>query len=473
MCDRLLAGWRSGWLQQRAWSAAAQAAAPLVALALLRRAAAVARKTVRPPTERLSERFGAYSAERPAGAVLWVHAVSVGEGVAAAALVAALRAAHPQLNVLLTSGSVAALEARSASPLWAHCHLALAPLDTAAAAARFLRHWQPCAAIFVESELWPTLLEEARCAGLPVALVNARASPALCSQASRLLNAMRAGMSATSARRWSSALAAPLARRMLQSMRLICASNAIEELRLRSLCSDASFGPTGDLKAAAAHAGREVGASSALTDSLLACRRAGRFVWVAASTHAGEEAAAVAAHALLRAEGCNPLALVVPRHPQRAGAVAAELAREHPSLHVALHSRDGARAVCGADVYVVDAFGMLPQLYAVAGVAFVGNSLFPGGRGHNLAEAAAAGCVVLSGPRLGPFATMAEQLCAAGGACTVSDVAELHAALSDLRGAPDECALRGRASADAAAELASGVLQRVAAAVATSLALDA
>jgi 3-deoxy-D-manno-octulosonic-acid transferase len=446
---------RDGWLQQHAWSAAAQAASPFVALALLCRAAAGARQSGQPTAERLSERFGAYSVQRPAGPLLWVHAVSVGEGVAAAALVAMLRARHPQLSVLVTAGSTAALEARSASPVWDDCHLALAPLDTPRAARAFLRHWQPCAAIFVESELWPNLLEEARCVGLPVALVNAR-------------------MSAASARRWSYALAAPLARRMLRSLSLICAMNVIEEARLGRLCSDARFGPVGDLKAAAAHSGRWVGAPSALTDALLACRRAGRFVWVAASTHAGEEAAAGAAHALLRAAGGrSPLALVVPRHPERAAAVALELARAHPSMRVALHSRDGARAMQDADAYVVDAFGVLAELYAAADAAFVGNSLLSGGRGHNLAEAAAAGCVVLSGPHLGPFAALAEQLRAAGGATVVGDPADLHAALSQLRNAPDACARRGRAAADAAAALAAGVLHCVADAVAAALALDA
>ena len=446
---------REGWLQQALWSAVSQAASPLVALALLRRAAAVARQTGRPSAERLTERLGAYSVERPAGPLLWVHAVSVGEGVAAGALVAALRGMHPQLRVLLTAGSTAALEARAASPRWAACYLALAPLDTPQAARAFLRHWQPCAAIFVESELWPNLLEEARCKGVPVALVNAR-------------------MSATSARRWSCALAAPLARRMLRSLSLICAMNTDEELRLRKLCGEALFGPAGDLKAAAAEAGREHHETAAGLDEMLrACRRAGRFVWVTASTHAGEEAAAAAAHALLRVGSCSPLALVVPRHPERAATVAAEVAIAHPSMRVALLSRDGACALQHADLLVVDALGLLPTLYAAAGVAFVGNSLFPGGRGHNLAEAAAAGAVVLSGPHLGPFAAMAEQLRSARGLCIVNDVADLHAALSQLREAPDECARRGSAAADAAAALAHGVLQRVAGAVSAALKLDA
>ena len=175
MRDGLLS-WQTGALQQRIWSAAAQGAAPLVALALLCSAAKVARTTGRAPAERLSERFGTYSTPRPPGVrLLWIHAVSVGEGAAAAPLIHALRAAHPQLVVVVSAGSAAALEARLASPIWAACHLVLAPIDTTAAARAVLAHWQPCAAVFVETELWPNLLEEARRAQVPVALVNARA----------------------------------------------------------------------------------------------------------------------------------------------------------------------------------------------------------------------------------------------------------------------------------------------------------
>ena len=165
----------TGALQQRIWSLVAQGAAPLVALALLCRAAKVARRTGRTPAERLYERFGTYSTPRPRGRLVWIHAASVGEGASAAPLVHALRAAHPHLHVLVTAGSAVALEARLASPVWTSCDLGLAPLDTPAAARAFLAHWRPCAAVFVESELWPNLLEETCCAEVPIALVNARA----------------------------------------------------------------------------------------------------------------------------------------------------------------------------------------------------------------------------------------------------------------------------------------------------------
>jgi 3-deoxy-D-manno-octulosonic-acid transferase len=260
---------------------------------------------------------------------------------------------------------------------------------------------------------------------------------------------------------------------MLRSMSVVCPANAAEEQALRKLCAEAAFGPVGDLKAVAACAGASstAAAPSALTDAILACCSAGRFVWVTASTHAGEEAAAATAHARLCAEG-KPLAIIAPRHPARAATVVAELAQQHPLLRFALLSRDGAHAVEHSDVYVVDAFGLLPELYAAASVAFVGNSLAPGGKGHNLAEAAAGHCVVLAGPYLGPFASIAEHLCAANAMSIVANATELYAALLELHNAPEDCARRGAAAAAASAGLAAGVLQRVFDAVNAALALD-
>jgi 3-deoxy-D-manno-octulosonic-acid transferase len=153
----------------RVYAAATRLATPLVAAVLRRRAATGGE---------CAERFGHASLPRPPddAQLLWCHAVSVGEAAAAAPLVAALRAAHgPRLRVLLTAGSAHAHAARAADPAWAGALLQLAPVDTPAAVARFLAHWRPCALLLLESELWPNLLEACAAAGVPVALVNARA----------------------------------------------------------------------------------------------------------------------------------------------------------------------------------------------------------------------------------------------------------------------------------------------------------
>jgi 3-deoxy-D-manno-octulosonic-acid transferase len=274
-----------------------------------------------------------------------------------------------------------------------------------------------------------------------------------------------AGLSPRAARRWGT-FAAPLARRMLQRLALVSPMNATEAARLSALCPGLRLGPMADLKATAACAPCSAD-GAALAHGVAAARNSGRFVWLAASTHAGEEDIAAAAHAALSAgtAAAGPLTLIAPRHPERGQAIAATLAAAHPSLRIVLHSASSTASLAGADVYVVDALGLLPALYAACGVAFVGNSLTPFGGGHNLAEAAAAGAAVLHGPRLGPFADMAAALCSLSGELTalqcVADASELAAALVALRDAPAQAAARGAAAALSARQMGDGVLQPV------------
>jgi 3-deoxy-D-manno-octulosonic-acid transferase len=284
-------------------------------------------------------------------------------------------------------------------------------------------------------------------------------------------------MSARSARRWSGALAAPLAALLLRRLRLICPMNDLEADRLRALCPSARFGPSADLKAAAACtpcAPGAPGAASALQAAIAEARRAGRFVWLAASTHAGEEEAVADAHTALAAAAPprSTLTLLAPRHPARAPAIAAALAAAHPALRVVLLSRcDAQQALPTADVLLVDALGLLPALYASSHVSFVGNSLPRGGRGHNLVEAAAGGCALLCGLHCGPFQSVAARLQAAEGALQrVADARQLGAALVALRAAPQEAARRGDAAARTAAALAQGVLPPLLRAVEAALA---
>jgi 3-deoxy-D-manno-octulosonic-acid transferase len=435
----------------RLYAAAWWLATPWVALALLAHAAR-GDAAGGPPAPQLAQRWGVATLARPAGAVLWVHAVSLGEGEAAAPLIDALRRRHPHLTLLLTAGSASASAARARDPRWAGVLLQLAPLDAPIAVARFLAHWRPCALLLLESELWPNTLHACARARVPVALVNAR-------------------MSAASAARWGGALAAPLARRMLRSLRLVCPMNEEEAARLAALCPAARLGPCADLKAVAACARAAAPPSPAAAQLAAAVRgerRAGRFVWLAASTHAGEEAAAAAAHAALAAAAPpgGALTLVAPRHPARAAGVAAALAAAHPALRVTLHSAAGAPAAAlrSSDVFVVDALGLLPALYAACGVAFVGNSLPPGGRGHNVAEAAAGGVAVLCGPHLGPFRTLAARL-QTHGLQRVADARALADALAALRAAPEEARRRGAAGAAAVAAFSAGVLSALLAAL--------
>lgn len=244
---------------------------------------------------RLGERFGRYTQTRPAGTLVWLHAASVGESGVALALIDALAARDPALSFLLSTGTrtSADLVARRAPSRTTHVY---APLDRVSAVRRFLAHWQPSLGVFVESELWPNLILEANEARVPLALVNARMSP---SSLKRWLNWRAAGQQLTRAFRFASAADARTA-------------DALTQLR------GAPVPNLGNLKLAAPPPTADPAARTALTEEI-----AGRPLWLAASTHTGEDEIALAAHETLRRANPNALLIIAPRHPERGAAIAA------------------------------------------------------------------------------------------------------------------------------------------------------
>jgi 3-deoxy-D-manno-octulosonic-acid transferase len=373
------------------WRWGAAALAPALPLYLRRRAA-----RGKEIPARLPERRGEGAARPPeAGRLLWLHAASVGETLSVLPVLEALAARAPDLCVLLTTGTVTAAEllARRLPPAPAAgaglVHHRFAPLDVPAWAARFLDGWRPDAAGFVESELWPNLVAAARARGVPLALVNAR-------------------LSGRSARRWRRVPA--LAREVLSSFSLVLAQAEADAGRLRSLGADAAE-CWGNLKFAAPPLPADPAALTRLREAI-----GGRPVLLAASTHPGEEALVVAAHARI-AGGRLPdlLTVIVPRHPDRGPAVAA-LAGDLPVVRRG--AAGGALPGPGTAVYVADTLGELGLLYRVADVAFVGGSLVPRG-GQNPLEPARLGCPVLLGPHTWNFEEPVARLLAAGGALRV------------------------------------------------------
>ncbi|WP_135468268.1 3-deoxy-D-manno-octulosonic acid transferase [Crenalkalicoccus roseus] len=421
------------------WRLGAAAAAPVLPL-LLRRRAARGKEVA----ARLSERFGE-GAARPPGRLLWLHAASVGETASVLPVLEALAARAPQLSVLLTTGTVTAarlLEQRLPPALRGRVLHRFAPLDVPAWVGRFLAGWRPDAAAFVESELWPNLVLAARARGIPLALVNAR-------------------LSARSARRW--ARAPGLARTVLGSFALVLAQSEADAARLAALGAPAPR-CLGNLKDAAPPLPAAPEAMAALRAAVGA-----RPVLLAASTHPGEEALAIAAHRLLAPRLPGLLTVLVPRHPERGAEVAAAAA----GLAVA---RRAAGAMPGPEVavYVADTLGELGLFYRLAGVAFVGGSLVPHG-GQNPLEPARLGCPVLVGPHCWNFAEPVARLLGAGGALRIEG--------EDPAGALAEAAFtvlsdpaRARAMAAAAAAAAAteaGLPARVAEALLALLGPDA
>jgi 3-deoxy-D-manno-octulosonic-acid transferase len=399
----------------RAWSVLAALAAPPLRWHLRRRAA-----KGREDVARLAEREG-HGAARPAGRLLWLHAASVGEARSLLPLLDALAGRAPDLRFLVTTGTVtsaAQLPGWLAPAIADRVQHRYAPLDVPAWVARFLDGWRPDAAVRVESEFWPNTLAACRERGLPVVLVNAR-------------------LSARSAERWQR-FAPRTARRLLGGFAAIIPRSAEDAARFETL-GVTRLAPPGDLKWSADPLPADPEALAALRAAIGA-----RPVFLAASTHPGEEALALAAAAELRAARPDLLTVLAPRHPDR-GAELAALASGAP------RRSQGALPDAGP-VHIADTMGELGLFYRVAGAALVGGSLVPHG-GQNPLEPARLGCPILFGPHMDNFAEASAALLAAGGAIRVAapDAAALAAALAPVLTNPE----RARALAEAAARVAA------------------
>lgn len=405
------------------WRGVATLAAPLLRAHLRRR---VARG--REEASRLPEREG-FGAARPAGPLVWLHAASVGETQSALPLIAAMTAARPDLAVLLTTGTVTAARLVAARAPERVIHRA-APLDVPAWVARFLDGWRPDLGVFVESELWPNLIEAAAARGVPLALVNAR-------------------MSARSARLWR--LSGAAGRRLLSRFGLVAAQGQADAARFSALGAQPLA--WGNLK----HAAPPLPADAAELAALVAALE-GRVAWIAASTHPGEEAAALAAHRALAPRFPGLLTILAPRHPER-GAEVAALAAGLPVARRSLGEAPGRET----QVLLFDTIGELGLAYRLSRVAFVGGSLVPRG-GQNPVEPARLGLPVLVGPRHANFTDTVAALREAGALTVLPDAGALAATLSDVL-TDDETRRRMAGAGLAWASSAEGLPARLAAAV--------
>jgi 3-deoxy-D-manno-octulosonic-acid transferase len=372
-------------------------------------------------------RFGFGAAAAPGG--IWVHAVSVGEVQAAAVLIDALRARRPGSVITLSCATpTARTRARALLP---GLDVRFAPYDLPGSVRRCLARLAPRMLIVLETELWPNLLHQAHITGVPVLIASARVSERSARIYQHLPGLLRAALATdvwvgaqteNDARRFA-ALGVPAAR--------LCVTG--------NLKFDRTLPP--ELVAR----GRQLRARYAQ----------GRPVWVAGSTHAGEEQIVLDAHALLLAQQPQALLILAPRHPQRFSAVAASVAAH--GLRCLQRSAD----VPGGDfqVLLLDTLGELSDFYAAADVAFVGGSLVAVG-GHNLLEPAALGLPVLSGPHNFSSPEVARALGGQGALTIVHDAAELAAALARLL-ADQPARSRQGAAGRAAIEANRGALERL------------
>ena len=348
---------------------------------------------------------------------IWLHAVSLGEMSAAAPLLSALRTRHPNLPLLVTTATPAG-RARARALLGAGADIRFLPYDTPGAVRRFLARTRPRGAVIMETELWPNLLRECERRGVPVLLASARLSMKSVSRY-RCFGNLFSGV--FSKNLFVAAQTAADAERFRAIGSLGGQTQVVGNVKF-DLQLDPGIENTGRmLRDSYGAAGASYGAA--------------RFVWIAGSTHPGEEEQVLDAHAVLQASDPNALLVLVPRHKDRFAGVADLLARRG-----VVFARRSVTQVLpqGTQVLLADTLGELPALYASADVAFVGGSLVAIG-GHNLLEPAALGLPVLTGPSYFNSLEIAQLLLARGAALQVMNGQDLAAQLKRLLGRPAEC----------------------------------
>lgn len=316
--------------------------------------------------------------------VIWVHAVSVGETIAAAPLVKALLRRNPDIPILMTAMTPTG-SARAKALFGDRVHYAFSPYDTPGAVRRFVDRVRPRALVIMETELWPNMIALSRQRQVPIFLINAR-------------------LSSRSARGYQRV--ASLVRPLLRSISWIAAQAEEDAGRfLRIGAMPESVSVTGSIKFDVEVSDEVRAESSELREAL----GADRPVWIAASTHEGEDRQILDAHQQILGRFPNALLMIVPRHPERFDDVARLIDVKGLSLVRRSQSGSGRVEKIGSEVYLGDTMGELLMLYGASDVAFVGGSLIERG-GHNPLEPAAWGIPVLSGPHIFNFETIYDRL---------------------------------------------------------------
>lgn len=367
---------------------------------------------------RMRERYGRGGDFRSGG--IWLHAVSVGETIASVPLVKALQQAYPELPLMVTtttptgSAQVQRIFAGSVDHVYA-------PYDLPGSAGHFIDRLQPCLFIIMETELWPNLIHACSTRNIPVIVANARLSERSARGYARLPGLVRPMMSAIST---------------------VAVQTAVERDRFVELgvqperavvCGSIKF----DIEIDAAE--REQASQRKKQWSLMQ-----RPVWIAASTHEGEDAIVLAAHKQLLSQHPNALLILVPRHPERFDQVASLCEQEGMTI-----TRRSSEELITERTQVLlgDTMGELLALYGLAQMAFIGGSL-QGNGGHNMLEAAAWGMPILSGPDVFNFQEISDRLVAAGAMTIVADAGEMAATVAGWTEDSAAAAQAGTAAAE-------------------------
>jgi len=396
----------------------ATSALETVAPLLLRRRASRGKEN----SSRMGERLGRAVKARPAGELVWIHGASVGECLAVLPLIDELLKTENR-SVIVTSGTVtsAKLMAERLPPNAFH---QFAPIDTPAAVARFLDHWRPDVGLFVDSEIWPNILTAAHVRKIPLGLINGRMS----------------------ARSFSGWRYVPKTATAVLSLYDVClAQDEGSAERLLALgARNVQIG--GNLKADAPPLPADAHELAQLRQTI-----GTRPVFLAASTHAGEDETLLPASDALRREFPNLLTVIVPRHPVRGNDISMLC-----GTRTNVRRSAGGILADGIAIYIADTIGEMGTFYRLASFAFVGGSLIAHG-GQNPLEPARLGCAVLAGPHTANFASAYEAIFAAQGGGLVATSREIAALGLRLLKYPAEAKRMGEAGARAAASLGGAV----------------
>jgi 3-deoxy-D-manno-octulosonic-acid transferase len=355
---------------------------------------------------RFGERFGRPGKARPQGVLVWIHAASVGEANSVLPLIGQMRERFPHVQLLLTTGTVTSAQLM-ASRLPAGVIHQYVPIDTPESVRKFLRHWKPDIGFWIESEFWPNLVITARKRGCFMVVVNGRMSE----------------RSYEGWQRWAPTIMFD----MMRCFEVGFAQSEADAQRLRALGLRDVRTP-GNIK----YDGQVLPCDEA---QLLELQRmiGERPVWLAASTHPGEEELIREAHALLAATRPNLLTVIVPRHPKRGGEIAALLANHG---EVALRSKDQP-ITTSTRFYVADTLGELGLFYRACEIVFMGGSLVKHG-GQNPLEPARLRCAILTGPHTHNFAVITEEMEKLGALLRVQNSAQLAAQVDRLLRSPEQ-----------------------------------
>ena len=341
---------------------------------------------------RLHERKGVASVRRPEKSLLWVHAVSVGESVAALTIIQAILKKYPEVHVLLTTTTVSSAKVVE-KRLPKNTTHQFCPVDTPQAVRRFLDHWQPDLAIWIESELWPNLIHETQEKGIPTILLNGR-------------------MSLKSFSNWQKlkGMISPLLARLD-----LCAVQSEEQASFFKTLGAKTVSIMGNVKLMT----MPLDVDSKQYQTLKKEMR-GRPVWLAASTHPGEEEIILQAHKTLQKDCPDLLTILVPRHIERAPALQRLALKE--GIPSALRTKTASLA--GIEVYIGNTLGEMGLFYALSPLVLMGATLVPKG-GHNPIEAVQMGAFVIHGHHTFNNPQLYDTLASLGFSKRIQDVSQI------------------------------------------------